>query len=405
MLSFSKLVALCSRIHLFLLHNIPQMELSISVNALSEDPRHATKILSDLATLSKWRVAANMLIQMCLCRKSINKYHHGSILNAFQKTTKWLRAIHSLWTSVTSGSSQMASTVSCSSVLSSCGNALQWKESLSLLGFMTHSKWRMDPNLVTLNSALSSVVKEGLWREALTVYKRLSRSVQSDIISFNAICSSCEKAAEWREALNVLRVVSSNMISTTRITFSASVSACEKAEQWHWAIQILRTANECGEYIHLHFFNAVISACGKCRQWQPTTRLMEEMALHVVERDTITFNALLYSLESEDLQWKAALGLLSFMTDRKIEKNDITFNAACAASKYKWLAVLGLLYDMKAVQMPNDALTQSSLVTACEEEREQVGAAACVAAVLKDVATSWLTRVRPPVQNGSKTQK
>lgn len=393
------------------------------VNALSEDPKHATRVLSGLANLTQWQVASNMLRHMHICRKTVNKFHLGSVLNACQKATQWQCATYLLWSSFQSvhpgtGSSNMESTVSCSSVLSSCGTASRWKDTLSLLDFMQEK--RCEPNLVTLNSVLSSGVKDSLWRGVLAVLGVFAGPscadaqrcptgrpfLQPDIVSLNALMSSCEKAGEWQVALNIVGwECQSKMISASRISFSAAVSACEKAEQWHWAVEIFGAADQAEfsgnglKCIHLHCFNALASACGKGRKWKPATALMDKLALYMVEPDTITFNALLYSCEPQ--QWKIALGLLRLMTCRELEKNDITFNAACAASRYNWLAVLSLLHAMQSAEIQADALTQSSLVAACVAAREQPGVAARAGAVLKDIATSWIIRVRPGPQHSS----
>jgi len=358
---------------------------------LSADPRHATKILSSLASMTKWMATIDMLKSMDsqrLSRTSINKYHIGAILNACQKATQWYRSISLLWNPQFS---LMASTVSYSSVISSCGSSGQWKQALDALGSMRLSNCK--PNLVSFNSAASSYEKHGLWRSA-SLLQRTQHvvGIQVDTISFNALTSSCEKAAEWEKAFEVLKVMTFSRISNSFISFSAAVSACEKAEQWNWALQVFgeRKSRGQGGQFHLHFCNALISACGKGGMWMLVTLLGEQMSWLVIEPDTITFNAALYSYDF--LRWRQAMNTFTQMTSAEIRRNDITFNACCTAARYNWLSVLAVLSEMKSVHMQDDALTQSAFVSSCLAE----GKAVRLAAVLKDVAATWVSRVRPP---------
>ena len=361
---------------------------------LSADPRHATKILSSLASMTKWTATIDMLKSMDsqrLSRTSINKYHIGTILNACQKATQWYHSISLLWNPQFS---PMASTVSYSSVISSCGSSGQWKQAVDVLGSMRLSSCK--PNVVSFNSAASSYEKHGLWRSASLLQRtQYVLGIQVDTISFNALTSSCEKAAEWERAFDVLKIMTSSRISNSFISFSAAVSACEKAEQWNWALQVFgeRKGRGQGGQFHLHFCNALISACGKGGMWMLVTLLGEQMSLLVIEPDTITFNAALYSY---DLRWRQAMNTFTQMTSAEIRRNDITFNACCTAARYNWLSVLAVLSEMKSVHMQDDALTQSAFVSSLAGGK--VVRLAAVLPVLKDVATTWVSRVRPPMK-------
>ena len=381
------------------------------IKALSPDPRHATKLLSALGT--NWHTAVYILGLMHICRKDINTYHLGSILNACQKASQWLRAAYLLWNQQFLSRETVTSTVCCSSVISSCGNAGQWKKAVSVLALMRQSI--CEPNLVSLNSAASSCERHGLWRDACRFFylpkqvgleRKLEgyrlqeddsslasryEGIQVDTISFNALISSCEKAGEWQRAFSILQVMSTFAISCSLISFSAAVSACEKADQWNWALQVFRE-RKCKRFgrFHLHFCNGLVSACGKGGKWNLVNIIFwKEMALMSIEPDTVTFNAALYSFDH--LQWQKAVSILRQMTFVEVEKNDITFNAACASARYSWLAVVRLLSDMKLAELRDDALTQSALVSSLGAQ----GEAERLAAVLKQVARVWVERVRP----------
>jgi len=411
------------------------------VNTLSADPRHATKLLSRLA--GNWQMAMDLLGLMHAWRKTVNTFHLGSALNACQKATQWLLATDLLWNGQFLCEETFTSVVCCSSVISSCGNAGQWKTALLLLGLMRCVA--CEPNLVSLNSGASSCERHGLWRHASSLLdfprpytqgcilgtepENLRKNqegircgifetqgIQVDTISFNSLISNCEKAGEWERAFNVLQVMSTFTILYSLISFSAAVSACEKAEQWNWALQVFRTFGTCQSlsslsslssrlsrfhgFPHLHFCNALVSACGKGRKWRLVGILLEQMAVLRIGPDTVTFNAALYSYDH--LQWKSAVDLLAQMTFAEVEKNDITFNAACASARYNWLSILRLLCNMKSAKLQDDALTQSALVsslvsglTAKGEKRLGNRLGNRLAAVLREVGTVWMDRVRP----------
>ena len=338
------------------------------------------------------------------------------------------------------------SVVWCSSGISSCGNAGQWQTALLLLGLMRCVA--CEPNLVSLNSGASSCERYGLWRHASSLLdfprpytqgcflgtepENLrkdqegircaileTQGIQMDTISFNALISNCEKAGEWERAFNILQVMSTFTILYSLISFSAAVSACEKAEQWNWALQAFRTCQSLSSLssrlsrgfhgfhtFHLHFCNALVSACGKGRKWKLVGILFEQMALLRSGPDTVTFNAALYSYDH--LRWKSAVDLVAQMTFAEVEKNDISFNAACASVRYNWLSILRLLCDMKSAELRDDALTQSALVSSLVSGLTAKGQKHLgnrfgkrLAAVLREVGSVWMDRVRPKGAPGS----
>ena len=66
------------------------------------------------------------------------------------------------------------------------------------------------------------------------------RRLEPDVITYNSSISSCEKGRQWLAALRLLRQMRQRRLEPNVITYSSSISSCEKGQQWVAALELLR---------------------------------------------------------------------------------------------------------------------------------------------------------------------
>ncbi|CAK9057469.1 unnamed protein product [Durusdinium trenchii] len=134
----------------------------------------------------------------------------------------------------------MPTTISISSVMSSCEKGFQWSKAMELI----HGVRRVRPNEVSYGSSISASTKGTLWSLSLAqLYRMGSKGLPRSRILLNLALSSCEKGAAsgyecWRMVLTLLSLLISSALPND-VTYNATLSACEKSKQWRASAELL----------------------------------------------------------------------------------------------------------------------------------------------------------------------
>eukprot|EP00913_Durusdinium_trenchii_P031618 g29608.t1 len=153
----------------------------------------------------------------------------------------------------------MPTTISISSVMSSCEKGFQWSKAMELI----HGVRRVRPSLALRYHPGGEILEsscEGfelaarahalaafdgtLWSLSLAqLYRMGSKGLPRSRILLNLALSSCEKGAAsgyecWRMVLTLLSLLISSALPND-VTYNATLSACEKSKQWRASAELL----------------------------------------------------------------------------------------------------------------------------------------------------------------------
>lgn len=104
----------------------------------------------------------------------------------------------------------------------------------------------VQPDIISLNSAIAACARAGYWRQALAV-----RRHQSDEVTLCTCISAYEKGSQWQRAEVLLK----ELLTSNLLAYNAIITSYEKAAKWDYG---LRLFNQCRPDVIT--FNATISA-------------------------------------------------------------------------------------------------------------------------------------------------
>jgi pentatricopeptide repeat protein len=175
--------------------------------------------------------------------------------------------------------------------------------------------------------------------------------LQPNVITMNAAISACEKGGQWKKALALLDSMPDLGLQPNVITMNAAISACEKSGQWEKALAILDSMPDLGLQPDVITMNAAISACEKGGQWEKALALLDSMPGLGLQPDVITMKAVIEALD-KGVQFDRAISVIDagrfsglfghvWVSDEQVDLHDCS--AAVARS------VIGcLLRDLNA---------------------------------------------------------
>ena len=116
----------------------------------------------------------------------------------------------------------------------------KWPQSLHIAERMGQAG--IPSSMVVQSSVMGSVgVESSRWRLALSIFHRLSRDVQADVVAFCVMSTSFGEASEWGKSL-LLHGEQMHQL----VTFRTSITACERGSQWQCGLHVLDASQAAG---------------------------------------------------------------------------------------------------------------------------------------------------------------
>ncbi|CAJ1416046.1 unnamed protein product [Effrenium voratum] len=141
-------------------------------------------------------------------------------------------------------------TISFSAAVSACEKGLRWQVALHTLGTAAR---RIRPDRTLVNAGISAQGVAGAsWRHALMLMLSMRPEATSaasahhapfvglepDVVSLNAALSATEKAARWRSSLQLSRLAYQKSLEADDISFNALLAACHSAGLWQQVLAL-----------------------------------------------------------------------------------------------------------------------------------------------------------------------
>lgn len=140
---------------------------------------------------------------------------------------------------------------------------------------------KLQPNIITFTSVVSSTEFFGQWQLALSLLVACSQQVQGNILLYNAAISATEQSGRWQCAMNLLSKSTNSKLSGDVVSFNATMSACNSGGAWRAAIHMLEDLNNATSLeADIISYNSAISACEKNQQWKKALMLLAEALGH-----------------------------------------------------------------------------------------------------------------------------
>lgn len=142
------------------------------------------------------------------------------------------------------------------------------------------------------------------------------------------------------------------------------IAACQKAGQWHRALQLLAELPSKALQPTVVSYNTAISACATV--WQIAMMLAHRTD---VQRDVITFNAAMSSLDQDVLQWQRAFHLFLSLRRNDLLPSVVTCSTAMSVVGHRWDVALHFL-ETSDLGVRADVVMYSAGINACGKCQE-----------------------------------
>ncbi|CAE7931871.1 unnamed protein product, partial [Symbiodinium necroappetens] len=307
----------------------------------------------------QWRSALGLLLSMCQEAVLPDMFIWSGLL-ATCEPLGWEGSLQ-LFTSAAS-----VSTVVCNTAMK--GFSRHWPLTLALAATMSSST--LEPDITTLNTALTAQVKGGRWRQAveMLLQSHTSGEIPPDIVSVNVLLAICPSDLDWRWALHLLTWAKMRLLQPDVISYSSSISAAANDARWTLALALLREAIMKHVLPDLVMLNAAISACEKGFQWERALGLLAEVDRAHLPPDVISFGAAATACEKGG-HWEGAWSLLATMRSRSIAPDTVVCNAIIGALEKGscWKMALQLLNSMQHGGPTPDMVSYVATMAACDK--------------------------------------
>ena len=148
----------------------------------------------------------------------------------------WLAAIFALLDSRRHGC--QGDVVRLNTALRDCRRAGRWQHVLTFLKRATCSLGT-EPDIVTHNTALTSLGSRKLWQGSLAWLAALGNG--TDTFSFNTLLGTLDNVEQWRWVLQMFRDVRQRRMGDA-VTYTSSLRAASKRSRWAEGLDLLQDA-------------------------------------------------------------------------------------------------------------------------------------------------------------------
>ena len=293
---------------------------------------------------SKWQLAINFFEQVLLqCKSDVISY--SAAMMSCVEALQWqaaLKLFHSM---------PAANVIAYSSAITCCEKSAQWQRALAI--FETMKEKTVTPSVVTFNAVISSCkdsqrasrlflemsslkIEPDIvsytswinscqhWQHALKVFSSMAR-LQPNLISFNSLLSSCEKASRWQVAQRLWEDMQRSKLRPDLVSYNSMISAFEKASEWQKAVDVFGALSK----PDLFSYNALLSACEKAAQWQRAQHIFFSLK----KPDLISYSALTSAFEKA-VRWQSALELFQRRRTKEEQRKRLSSESVQSILRY-----------------------------------------------------------------------
>ncbi|CAJ1390699.1 unnamed protein product [Effrenium voratum] len=151
------------------------------------------------------------------------------------------------------------------------------------------------------------------------------------------------------------------------VTFNAAMSACEKMCAWRGGLQLFSELLCNNLQVDTIGFSVTISSLQRLGRWQPASKLLRDMPVWRIHRNTVGANAAIAACRGPD--WPFTLDLLSWMPEAGMQPDRITMNSqiSCSARGIQWISALHLFAHLGELGMRFNEVTLGAAAAALED--------------------------------------
>eukprot|EP00435_Cladocopium_sp_Y103_P026574 s1204_g6.t1 len=300
-----------------------------------------------------WQLALSLQQEMLFRNLRLDVYSYASAFNAVRGEDTAVELCSTIMTDMLS-KHVVPNTVVLNAAIIAV-SALAWEEALAYYAMM--EDFSLEPDLITLSSAMSACTSGSAWRLAIQLFGQAE--MQPNVVTSNAAISACSAGNLWQEALAVL----SHMQEADHISYVGAISACRSQRQWQLALDLLQNCP--GNVIACSAAIAVLEADGR---WQFAVALLDKMRRRGPSPNVVTYNSVI-SACGKGQQWQRAIDFLAEARTMKLRPGTVALNAATSACEKgrRWQHAEQLLRDAQAAKLRIDAIGFSAATSACEK--------------------------------------
>ncbi|CAJ1441925.1 unnamed protein product, partial [Effrenium voratum] len=183
----------------------------------------------------------------------------------------------------------------------------------------------------------------------------------------NFLCLKAFQHFPAQVALQLMRGVPQVSCAQCEVTFNAAMSACEKMCAWRGGLQLFSELLCNNLQVDTIGFSVTISSLQRLGRWQPASKLLRDMPVWRIHRNTVGANAAIAACRGPD--WPFTLDLLSWMPEAGMQPDRITMNSqiSCSARGIQWISALHLFAHLGELGMRFNEVTLGAAAAALED--------------------------------------
>lgn len=190
----------------------------------------------------------------------------------------------------------------------------------------------IDKNTSVVNSLIDMYGKSGKLKIAWRIFCR----VQRDIVTWNTMISSYIHCGHFEEALSLYDRMIAESFNPNSATLVMVLKACSHLASLDKGSKVHRHIKERGLEINLSIATALIDMYAKCGQLEQSRELFDSM----MEKDVISWNVMIsgYGMHGHA---ESAIGIFQEMENSNVKPNELTFLALLSACNHSGLVEEG----------------------------------------------------------------
>eukprot|EP00434_Breviolum_minutum_P027986 symbB.v1.2.024761.t1/scaffold2368.1/size81091/4 len=235
---------------------------------------------------TRWKIAIQLLEDLDTQNLPAGLITFNAVLSTCQKSGQWQRALSILSFLVTYNSYDL---ISYNSAIA-CGE--EWEWAIQLLKDLQCNA--LEANDVTCSAVISACGQSREWELGLYLLKESAQNRTCSIITFNSAISNsitytstisaCEKGQRWQWAMHFMNEMKSRILKCNSIAYYAVVRACESQHQWQKALELFATFEESSLQGNVLTSSVAFSASEEGLKFRRASQLLEQIqtTLHAV---------------------------------------------------------------------------------------------------------------------------